>query len=193
MYRPRFAVYITLNLMDQSKLSYFTSRYAALDRDELADLVERRSDLADEAIAALDHVLSQRGLSQTDIYTPPAPIPTRTAEQEKAEVVKETKLAIELLRSWVASACKFMVAMICIAPSTQLLRAVGLGAVWSGLIVLVVAYVGYQVGHSIVKGICANGDITFEQKRKRLWLLFAAMWPLFGFVYAIALIVFQRS
>jgi hypothetical protein len=161
--------------MDQSKLSYFTSRYSALDRDELDDLVERRGDLADEAIAALDHVLAQRGFSQTDVYTPPAPIPTRTAEQEKAEVVKETKLAIELLRSWVATACKFMVAMICIAPAQKLLRAVGLGAIWSGLVVLVVAYAGYQVGHSIVKGICANGDITFEQKRKRLWLLFAAM------------------
>ena len=179
--------------MDQSKLSYFTSRYSALDRDELGDLVERRADLADEAIAALDHVLAQRGLSQTDVFTAPAPIPPKTAEQDKAEVVKETKLAIGLLRSWVATACKFMVAMVCIAPAQQLLRAIGLGAIWSGLVVLVVAYVGYQVGHSIVKGICANGEITFERKRKRLWLLFAALWPLFGFVYAIALIAFQRS
>lgn len=179
--------------MDQSKLSYFTSRYSALDRDELGDLVERRGDLADEAIAALDQVLAQRGLSQTDVYTPPGPIPTRTAEQEEAEVVKETKLAIKLLRSWAATACKFMVAMICIAPAQQILRAVGSGAIWSGLVVLVAAYVGYQVGHSLVKGICANGDITFEQKRKRVWLLFAAMWPLFGLVYGIALIVFPRS
>ena len=179
--------------MDQSKLSYFTSRYSALDHDELGDLVEKRADLADEAIAALDQVLAQRGLSGTDVYMPPAPILTQTAEQEKAEVVKETKLAIKLLRSWVATACKFMVAMVCIAPAQQLSRAVGLGAIWSGLVVLVVAYVGYQVGHSIVKGICANGEITFEQKKKRLWLLFAALWPLFGLVYAIALLLFQRS
>jgi hypothetical protein len=179
--------------MDQSKLSYFTSRYSALDRDELGDLVERRADLADEAIVALDQVLVQRGLSQTDVYTPPAPISPKTEEQEKAEVVKETRLAIKLLRSWVGTACKFMVAIVCIAPAQQLLRAVGLGAIWSGLVVLLVGYLGYQVGHSIVKAICANGDITFEQKRKRLWLLFAALWPIFGFVYAIALIVFQRS
>ena len=179
--------------MDQSKLSYFTSKYSVLDHDELGDLVERRADLADEAIAALDLVLAQRGHSQTDVYTPPVPIPTKTAEQEKAEIVKETKLAIELLRSWVAAACKFMVAMVCIAPAQQLLRAVGLGVIWSGLVVLVVGYVGYQVGHSVVKGICANGDITFGQKKKRLWVLFAALWPIFGFVYAIALIVFQRS
>lgn len=103
--------------MDQSKLSYFTSRYSALDRDELGDLVERRADLADEAIAALDYVLAQRGLSQTDVFTAPAPIPPKTAEQDKAEVAKETKLAIGLLRSWVATACKFMVAMVCIAPA----------------------------------------------------------------------------
>lgn len=106
-------------------------------------------------------MLAQRGLSQTDVYTPPASLPPKTAEQEKAEVAKETKLAIELLRSWVATACKFMVAMVCIAPAQQLVRAVGLGAVWAGLVVLAVAYVGYQVGHFIVKGICADGDITF--------------------------------
>ena len=179
--------------MDQSKLSYFISRYSALDRDELGDLVERRADLADEAVAALDQVLAQRGLSQTDLYTPPMPIPPKTAEQEKAEITKETKLAINLLRSWLATACKFMVAMVCIAPAQQLLRAVGLGAIWSGLVVLVVGYVGYQVGHFIVRGICANGEVTFEQKRKRLWLLFAALWPIFGFIYGIALVVFQRN
>ena len=179
--------------MDQLKLSYFTSRYSALDRDELGDLVKRRADLADEAIAALDQVLAQRGLSQTDVFTPPAPILSKTAEQEKVEVVKETKLAIGLLRSWIATACKFMIAMVCIAPAQQLLRALGLGAIWSGLAVLVVGYIGYQVGHSIVKRMCANGEVTFEQKRKWLWLLFAALWPLFGFVYAIALLAFQRS
>lgn len=179
--------------MDQSKLSYFTSRYSALDRDELGDLVERRADLADEAIAALDQVLAQQGLSQADVYSPPAPIPKKTEEQETVEVVKETKLAIELLRSWVATACKFMVAMVCIAPAQQLLRGIGLGAIWSGLVVLVVAYAGYQVGHSIIKGICANGEVTFAQKKKRLWWLFVLLWPLFGFVYAIALIAFQRS
>lgn len=179
--------------MDQSKLSYFTSRYSALDRDELGDLVERRADLADEAIAALDQVLAQRGLSQTDVFTPPAPVPPKTAEQETAEVIKETKLAIELLRSWVATACKFMIAMVFIAPAQQILRVLGLGAIWSGLVILVVAYAGYQVGHSIVKGICANGEVTFERKKKRLWLLFAALWPLFGVVYAVTLLVFQRS
>lgn len=178
--------------MDQSKLSYFTSRYSAFDRDELGDLVERRADLADEAIAALDLVLAQRGFSQKDVYTPPAPIRTKTAEQEKAEVAKETKLAIELLRSWVAITCKSLVALVCVAPVQQVLRAVGLGAIGSGLVVLVVAYVGYQIGHSIVKRICADGEITFAQKKKNLWLLFAALWPLFGLVYGVALVVFQR-
>ena len=179
--------------MDQSNFNYFTSKYASLDHEELGDLVERRADLADEAIAALDQVLTQRGLSQTDVFTPPAPIPPKTAEQEKVEVERETKLAIGLLRSWVATACKFMVAMVCIAPAQQLLRALSLGAILSGLVVLVIGFVGFQVGHSIVKGICANGEVSFEQKKKRLWLLFAALWPLFGFVYAIALLVFQRS
>ena len=178
--------------MDQSKLSYFTARYSALDHDELSDLVERRADLADEAIPALDLVLAQRGLSQIDFYTPPAPVPTKTTEQETAEVVKETKFAIELLRSWLANTCKSMVALVCIAPVQQLLRAVSLGTIWAGLVVLVVAYVGYQVGHYIVKRICADGEITYAQKRKKLWLLFAALWPLFGFVYGVALIVFQR-
>lgn len=179
--------------MDQSKLSYFTARYSALDREGLGDLVERRADLADEAIAALDDVLARQGLSQADVYTPPAPIPKKTEEQEKAEVVKETKLAIGLLRSWVAITCKSMVAMICIAPAQQLLRTIGLSAIWSGAIVLVVAYVGYQLGHSIIKSICANGEVTFAQKRKTLWCFFALLWPLFGFVYAISLLLFQRS
>lgn len=179
--------------MDQSKLSYFTARYSALDREELGDLVEKRNDLAEEAIAALDDVLARQGLSQEDVYTPPAPLRKKTEDEEKAEVVKETKLAIGLLRSWVATACKFMIAMICIVPVQQLLRAMGLGAIWSGAIVAVVAYMGYQVGHSIIKGICANGEITFTKKRKMLWWLFALLWPLFGFIYAISLLLFQRT
>lgn len=49
--------------MDQVKLSYFQSRYSQLDADGLAELMQRRDSLAEEACAALDHALAQRGVS----------------------------------------------------------------------------------------------------------------------------------
>lgn len=50
--------------MDQDKLSYFISRYKTLDGDDLAELHSRRGMLADEAILALDTVLSEKGINK---------------------------------------------------------------------------------------------------------------------------------
>jgi len=102
--------------MDQSALAYFSAKFAALDRDELGDLVARRANLSHEALAALDKVLGQEGLSAGDVYTPPAPDPAITAEPEKDRTATKTKLAKELWRSGLATICSYQIAMICIAP-----------------------------------------------------------------------------
>jgi hypothetical protein len=176
--------------MEQSKLSYFVAKYASLDRDELGDLVARRVDLADEAIAALDQVLEQKGLTHADVYSPPPP---KAEAEAKEEVAKETKLASELWRGGLATTCKYLTALICLAPAQQIVRALSGGAIWSGLIVLVVGYLGYKLGHSITKSICANGDATLAQKRRSLWWLFVMLWPLFFAVYAISSALFRGA
>jgi hypothetical protein len=49
--------------MDQEKIEYFISRYRSLDGDELAELNSRRTNLAEEAVAALDTVFIEKGLN----------------------------------------------------------------------------------------------------------------------------------
>jgi hypothetical protein len=51
--------------MDSEKLSFFQARFSSFDTDALAELNERRESLAEEACAALDQVLSDKGLSAT--------------------------------------------------------------------------------------------------------------------------------
>ena len=51
--------------MDADKLHFFRTRYAGFDADALAELNERRESLAEEACAALDQILSEKGLSAT--------------------------------------------------------------------------------------------------------------------------------
>lgn len=59
--------------MNDDKLSYFVASYRALDTDELATLHRRRDTLADEAISALDVVLSEKGLQIESLPLPSAP------------------------------------------------------------------------------------------------------------------------
>ena len=51
--------------MDKAKLEYFVSRYSELDEDDLAEVHSRADTLAEEASAALETVLAQRGIDRT--------------------------------------------------------------------------------------------------------------------------------
>jgi len=64
VYRVVFiALGVELNLMDSEKISFFKARFSSFDADALAELNERRETLAEEACAALDQVLLEKGLS----------------------------------------------------------------------------------------------------------------------------------
>lgn len=51
--------------MDNTKLDYFVARYATFDEDALAELQIKIDTLAEEAVAALDIVLTKRGIDRT--------------------------------------------------------------------------------------------------------------------------------
>lgn len=61
--------------MNDDKYSYFLASYRALDADELAALHRRRDSLADEAISALDVVLSEKGVQIASLPSLPASTP----------------------------------------------------------------------------------------------------------------------
>lgn len=177
--------------MDQSALSHFTAKFAALDRDELGDLVARRGDLSDEAMAALDKVLVQQGLSAADVCSPPAPAPATSEGPEVDDTAKKTKLAKELWKGGLATFCSYQVAMICLALAQRIARSLSLGGLWTFLAVLVAGLLGYQIGRSVTRTICANADVSIAQKTKTLWWFFALMWPAFLIIFAISSAVFR--
>ena len=179
--------------MDASTVSYFEQKFGAYDAEELGDLVSRRSDLSDEAVEALNRVLVKNGLKDADVFVAPQPNQPRTAGQEKDDVAVQTKRARELWRGGLATICKLLVALAFIAPVQSFLKSVTLGALWAGLLILIVGYAGYFVGHVVTKNICANAEVSVKAKRKNLWIMFAVLWPIYFFVYVMSHAAFGRS
>lgn len=174
--------------MDQSVVSCFEQKFGAYEAAELSDLVSRRSDLPDEAVEALDRVLAKKGLKDADTFAAPQPMPSSTADNEKQEqdVEAQKKSARELWRGGLATTCKLFVALIYIAPVQNFLKSVTLGALWAGLLVLVVGYAGYRLGEVLTRYICVNTKVSDSAKKKNLWNLFAILWPIYFLVYVIS-------
>lgn len=64
--------------MDSEKVSFFHARFSSFDADALAELNQRRESLAEEACAALDQVLLEKGMSASMLSrfsTPKADMP----------------------------------------------------------------------------------------------------------------------
>ena len=175
-----------LQQLDPSKIAYFEQKFESFDAEELGDLVARRSSLADEAIEALDRVLAKKGLKDADVLVAPQPKPSITVSEAENDVATQTKKARELWRGKLAMGCKLFTAFLFIAPVQILLKAVTIGALWAGLVVLIVGSAGYYVGHLITLKICANADAPVKAKRTQLWIMLAVLFPIYIFVYVVS-------
>ena len=88
--------------MDQSAVSYFKQKFDTHDADELGDLVARRSNLSEEAVEALNRVLAERGLNETDFFTAPRQNPTAMDDDGMQDLEAQTKSARNLWRGLLA-------------------------------------------------------------------------------------------
>lgn len=179
--------------MNTSTVSYFVQKFGAYDAEELGDLVSRRSDLCDEAVEALDFVLTEKGLKDSDLLTTPRVNTALSPEQEETHVQEQTKSSRALWRGWLSNTCKFLLALIFIAPIQGYLKTVIYGSLWEGLILLSGLYVGYSVGHAVTKNICANAEISTQVKKKKLWIFFAILLPTYLVVYVVSHAYFGRG
>lgn len=176
--------------MDQQLVSHYARKFAAYDREDLADLVARRSDLSDEAVAGLDEALRTLNLNEADVYTPPPP---RSEEEVAEQVASETQRSRELWRGGLATASKLLMGLIFIAPVQALLKQTQIGALWIGVLLVIVGYAGYWVGRGVTKSLCADGDADVEAKRKTLWVLLGVLSVAYFAVYAMSSAVFGRA
>lgn len=172
--------------MDETAVAYFEQKFGAYDAEELGELVSRRTELSDEAIEALDRVLAMQGLKDADVFVAPQRNPPNTPDEAREQVATQTQSARELWRGGLATTCKLFVALTFMAPVQNLLKSVMLGALWAGLLILIVGYGGYRVGHVVTRNICADSEVSLKVKKKRLWILFAVLWPIYFLVYVIS-------
>ena len=190
--------------MDNSKYAYFLAKFSAVNLDELHELVGRRDSLADEAIAALDTVIAERGLTTLAAHAGTASGDAVATQEQVAEIAKNTALSSALWRSGISVATKGMVVVVCLPPAQHFIGSLNLSAVYGGsslgavVIALVnlvvfagVVYPAYRLGHAITRSICANGDASFTKKRLTLWLLFFALWPVLVVVNKISSLIFR--
>lgn len=179
--------------MDQGKLSYFLEKFDSYDPDELCALALRRSDLAEEAIEALDRVFAKKGLNTALLTSHAESAIGKDERGASATLAEQTSSSRQLWRGGLASACKFMIALAFIGPAQTAAKSFSLGAVWIGLAVVVAGYAGYRLGHTITKSICADVDDSLSTKKKKLWILFVALWPVFFVVYVASHLLFVRN
>jgi hypothetical protein len=178
--------------MEQQLVSHYARKFGACDREELGDLVARRADLSDEAAAGLDEALRSLGLREADVYAPPPPTAPRSEQEVAEQLASETRCSRELWRGGLATASKLLMGLIFMAPVQALLKQTQVGALWAGLSLLIVGYVGYWVGRGVTKSLCADGESDVGTKKKRLWLLLGALVVAYFVVYAISSAVFGR-
>lgn len=167
--------------MDQDKLSFFISRYKALDGDELAELHGRRDSLADEAVLALDTVLSDKGINK-DILASYSEKPPETSGPSLAELTRQ------LQQGKLAIACKFAFLMTAWSPVERALDRSGVlvGSLWISLLTVALGYVGYRVGSVVTKAICIDERTTYVQKKHNLWFLLLGVTVLYFVLFLVA-------
>lgn len=153
--------------MDNEKLAHFVTEYKQLDGEELAELHNHRSTLIEEAIAALDIALSQRGINKEILAK-------NEDTAQSVRVHSEAELAKQLWNSWLTRTCNtaFALAGISLAPLARGIFSWPFGFLWFLLLILFLAITGYKVGALITKQICADEDISYGSKRRILWFLF---------------------
>ena len=179
--------------MNTFTVSYFVQKFGNYDTEELRDLISRRSDLSDEAVEALDHVLAEKGLEDSDLVVALPDAPPLSPVLEETRIKEQTKSSRALWKSWLSNICKFLLALIFVAPIQAYLKTVILGSLWVGLLILIGLYMGYSAGHAITKNICSNADVSIEIKKKKLWILFAILLPVYFVVYVVSHAYFGRG
>lgn len=167
--------------MDQDKLSYFVSRFKTLDGDELAELHSRRDTLAEEAILALDTILSEKGINK-DILA------SYSEKPFEVEAPSEAELARRLWKGKLAMSCKVAFAIAAWLPVNYALNLSGvlLNPLWVGLLAVALGYAGYRVGHAVTRSICASENTTYEEKKRGLWFLLLGVIALYFVLFVIA-------
>lgn len=157
--------------LDVAKVAYFRSSYGALGDEELAELAGRRDSLADEAIQALDDVLSTRGISVVEVAAAATPVAETPVEQQ-------VSLAKELWTGASARVGQFL----CLAAFGSLASFLaghipswggtpgqaGARAMLGGVVVLAAAYLGYRLGRYCTREICANAEKSIARRRSEL-------------------------
>jgi len=169
--------------MDKSKIKFFTSKYAELDNEELAELVYRANELADEAREALKEVVLSKGLK----FEPQKPI-----EVIEPATVDESELNKSLKKGGLSFFSKFFFIMLFIGPAQNLTKnmstpygfSVAWTAVTAGLLVAIPGFLGYKLGKLVVDGIIDNESSNYAQKVTKLQVTLLLLVVMFFIIFA---------
>lgn len=167
--------------MDQDKISFFISRYKTLDGDELTELHSKRDSLVEEAVVALDTVLSDKGINK-DILAIYSPKPAQAVEPSGAE------LGLELWNGKLAMSCKLAFVMLAWSPLSHALTRSGinLSGIFLGLLVAALGFAGFRIGHAVTKAIALSENASLSEKKRSLWILLVASIVLYFVLFVAA-------
>lgn len=171
--------------MDQDKISQFISHYRSLVGDELTELYEHRENLVEEAIFALEKVLSEKGVNKDILERYSA----KTLEIENTP--SQDKLSRQLSNGMLARACKAVFMIDAWSPVYFAFNRldITLGPLWVGLLAFGLGYGGYRIGGLVTGSICAIESTTFSEKKRHLWfLLLAAIVMYFALIFIVSVI-----
>jgi hypothetical protein len=149
--------------MDEQKVQFFLARYGSLTGDELAALYSRRNTLSDEASAALEAVLSDRGIDPVVLAR------FSNAADTYVHVLSEEEINAQLVQSRLALFLK-LIFVITVWSTTEL--ALTKFAVHPAVILVVwsvVVFSTYKLAGKIVRLIANENASSLRQKRQKIW------------------------
>ena len=161
--------------IDNAKYEYFLAKYKAIDREELHELAARGGSLAEEAHMALQEVCSPVGIEIAQEPIREERSKSLTVEQMENEKVRSS----ELWNSSLAKRVEYLFAAQALIFASALLGPQGLktGALLLVIVAGVLAYAAKKAGRSFTRKVCANAEVSIEEKTKNLKITSYILWP----------------
>ena len=161
--------------IDKAKYEYFLAKYKAIDQEELHELAARGGSLAEEARKALREVCSPVGI---EIAQEPI-MEERSRSLTVDQMENEKARSSELWNSSLAKRVEYLIAAQALMFASTLLGPWGLktGDLLVVIVAGVLAYAAKKAGRSFTRKVCANAEVSIEEKTKSLKITSYMLWP----------------
>lgn len=114
-------------------------------------------------------------------------------QRDEANSSNEAEKDQQLWDGMLGRLCRFAPCLVFWNPIDFVLKNYLIGALWYGLLCLLIFYIGYRIGDSLVKPICVNKMMSYNKKIGFLWVLLFFEFISYLFLFSIAWVYAENT